>query len=164
MTMEITEQEKYEYFIEELKSILVEGVFNANLMLIQTYHTFGARILEETVDLTRKEIYGENITKRIANDVGKSQRTIQKCVQFARKYPDLEEFLSTVAEGKSISWNKIANKYIVEVKQLAEPERLLSFSVEQLERYLTSNTDFLVKTAEITREGIVFFLPKDRCD
>ena len=162
--MEITEQEKYEYFIEELKSILVEGVFNANLMLIETYHAFGVRILEETADLTRKEIYGENFTKKIARDIGRSQRTIQKCVQFARKYPDLEEFLSTVEEGKNISWNKIANKYIVEGKQLTEPECLLDFSVGQLERYLKNNTDFLVKTAEITREGIVFFLPKDRCD
>lgn len=162
--MEITIQEKYEYLIEELKAILVEGIFEANLRVIQTYHQFGCRILEETNGLARKEHYGDGLTEKIAKDVGKSRRTIQKCMQFARKYPDLEEFLSTVEEGKSISWNKIANKYIVEAKELPEPTPLLNFSIGELEKYLRSNMDFLVMTAEITKEGIVFFLPKDRCD
>lgn len=158
----ILADERYQHFIEELQAILTEGVYDANLRLIETYHQFGSRIVEETENFNRAKIYGESITKRIAEDIGKSQRTVQKAVQFALKYPDLEKFLGEVEEGKTISWNKISNKYLVESKQLPEPEPMMNLSVENIQRALLSNVDFLVKAAEITNGGIVFFLPKDR--
>lgn len=156
--MEITNAEKYEYLIEELKAILVEGVYDANMRLIETYHHFGVRLAIE-ID---SNIYGDSLTEKVARDIGKSQRTIQKCVQFARKYPQLEEFLSVVEEGKAITWNRIANHYLVEPKELPEPEPLPNFSMDKIESYLTSDLEFLVKTAEVTKDGIHFFLPKDR--
>ena len=155
-------EDSYHYFIEELKAIIVEGVYDANMRLIETYHQFGIRIVEETENFNRAKIYGESITKRIADDLGKSQRTIQKCVQFAIKEPDLEKFLSKVKEGKNITWNKVCNVYLVEPKELPEPDPVPNLSNSNIEKSLLANVDFLVKTADITRDGIHFFLPKDR--
>ena len=158
----IFSDEQYGHFIEELKAIITEGVFDANMRLIETYHQFGIRIVEETENFNRAKIYGESITKRIAEDIGKSQRTIQKCVQFALKYPNLEDFLSGVQEGKNITWNKVCNVYLVESKDSPEPEPIPNFSNSHIEEALKKNVDFLVKTAEITKDGIHFFLPNDR--
>lgn len=153
--------EQYQYFIEELKSIITEGVFDANMRLIETYHQFGTRIVEETENFNRAKIYGESITKKIAQDIGKSQRTIQKCVQFALKEPDLEKFLARIPEGKSVTWNKICNTYLVEPKMLPEPEPIPNFSVSNIEDILKENSEFLVKSAQITKDGIHFFLPME---
>ena len=151
--MEMTTEEKYEHFVEELKAILVEGVFDANMRLIETYHLFGSRIVQAGSS------YGGQLTKRVAENIGRSQRTVQKAVQFARDHPDLKEFLSEY--GKDITWNRIANKILVEPVQLPAPLPVPTFSNSALVEYIKENLEFLVATAEITIEGIHFFLPKD---
>lgn len=157
----LSSSEIYQHFIEELKAIICEGVYDSNMRLIETYHEFGMRILQETESFGRAKIYGEEITKRVALDIGKSQRTVQKCVQFASKYPNLQNFLASVPEGKAISWNKISNTYIVEAKPLVS-NAIVVMNVSNIKEGILKNLDFLVETAEITNDGIHLFIPKDR--
>jgi hypothetical protein len=156
--MELTHGSDYNYFIEELQAILVEGVYNSNLELIQTYHQFGQRIYEE---MQRDNVYGQKLTERIAKDLGKSQRTIQKCVRFAKDCPNLDDFLSAVDEGKSISWRKIANHYLVEPSETKEVVPVEP--VNNIAECIRLNLKFLIDTATIKPDGIHLFLPKDMC-
>jgi len=78
------------------------------MAFIEVYHDTGTRILQDYPELDTKESYGKGITKRIAHDLGKSQRMIQRSVQIARKWPNL----SLLPEGKNISLHKLIHKYL----------------------------------------------------
>ena len=94
-------KQDWEGFIGELKSILVEREFNSRWEIIVCYHEIGKRITEEKAT---------HLVKRIADDLGRSTRTIQRAVQFYKKYPTLDELQT----GKNISWHQIVNKYLPE--------------------------------------------------
>tara|TARA_Y100000310_G_scaffold69685_1_gene65236 strand:- start:1540 stop:2430 length:891 start_codon:yes stop_codon:yes gene_type:complete len=103
----------YQSLIEDCQGILIEGIWNYRLTLIKTYHLLGKRILEENDNFKREEIYGEKICSQVSNSLGKSRQTIQRAIQFYKKYPDLE----LLPEGKNISWHKICNVYLPKTKE-----------------------------------------------
>ena len=111
----IDEEEWYQQLLEECQAIFTETIFASKMVLIQGYHMLGTRLLEEHANFERKEIYGQEITTRVARSLGKSQRTIQRAVQFARQYPTWES-VKELPEGKNISWARICNKYLVKKK------------------------------------------------
>jgi len=107
---EITES-WYSQLIEELNSIVdgvVESRFNYSWELIECYHQIGARLLQENSNFERSQIYGEKITQRVAKSIGRSKRTLDYAVQFARLFPDL----NLLPEGKNIHWRHVINKYL----------------------------------------------------
>lgn len=150
----------YNYIIEDLKAILVEGIYNSNIELIKTYYAFGERIYEEMKQ--HDSTYGLGLTKQIAEDLGKSQRTVQTCVKFAKEVPDLDKFLEVVEEGKAISWRRIANHYLVEheePKLLPEPEPIKDISL-----VVKANLQYLIDTATFDKDGLHLFLPSNMFD
>lgn len=44
----------------------------------------------------------------MSQSLGKSKRTIERAIQFAKQYPDLNE----LPEGKNTSWYQICSKYL----------------------------------------------------
>ncbi|KKQ68589.1 MAG: hypothetical protein A2626_02820 [Candidatus Nealsonbacteria bacterium RIFCSPHIGHO2_01_FULL_38_55] len=68
---------------------------------------------EENDNFEREKIYGKKILQRVAISLGKSERTIYQAVEFAQKYPDIQK----LPEGKNISWHKICNNLLPEVRQ-----------------------------------------------
>ncbi len=86
------EEEKYQEFIEECKAIITEAVFTSRWSLVEGYHHLGQRVIEQ----------GET-PLRVAQSLGKSERTIQYAVQFAEKFPNID----LLPEGKNISWRKV---------------------------------------------------------
>ena len=91
--------------LEEIKATFVECEFNSRWTLIEGYHKVGELItINEVSDLTQ-----------VAEYVGRSKRTVQRCKQFFVKYPDLSVF----PVGKNISWNQIVTKYLPE--EVKEP-------------------------------------------
>ena len=111
--MEITKKEYiqlqelwYQSLIDDCEAIITETVFTSRWILIEGYHSLGKRILIESEkfgDLTISDI-----ATHVAKDVGKSKRTIQRAIQFARRYPDLDD----LPGGKNISWHKICNNLL----------------------------------------------------
>ena len=101
-------QQQYRALIDDLQGIIVEGIHHARWAFIKVYHDTGTRILQDYPELNTAESYGKGITKRIALDLGKSQRMIQRSVQIARTWPDL----SMLPEGKNVSLHKLIHKYL----------------------------------------------------
>ena len=124
--MEITKREYkqlqelwYQSLIDDCEAIITETVFTGcttgttgptplsfREVSKEGYHSLGKRILIESEkfgDLTMSDI-----ATHVAKDVGKSKRTIQRAIQFARRYPDLDE----LPGGKNISWHKICNNLL----------------------------------------------------
>lgn len=100
----------YKSLIEDCGGIITEAVFISRWELIKGYHQLGERILQENNNFERAQIYGKTITTFVSQSLGKSKRTIERAIQFARKYPDI----NTLPEGKNISWYKVCNKLLSE--------------------------------------------------
>jgi hypothetical protein len=107
MTTEITES-WFTNLIEDCKDIVVEHEFASRWALVEGYHTLGSRIILETANFERSQIYGQNIVQCVAQSLGKKKRTIYYAVKFATLYPDL----NLLPEGKNISFHHIINKYL----------------------------------------------------
>ena len=105
LAQNLTEQEWYKALVEECQTIRVKGELNARWVIIESYHTIGKRILAETDNFNRLKIYGQKIAQRVAESLGRSQRTIEQAIQFVKQYPDLEK----LPLGKAASWHKICN-------------------------------------------------------
>ena len=104
--------EEYDALIEDLKSILVEGVYASRWRLIETYHQLGMRILEDASFQKHAKGNESSFLPHVAGIIGISERTLYRAIQFAEKYPIIEK----LPEGKNISWTKIIRKYLPEPK------------------------------------------------
>ena len=107
---ELVKNEWYAELIEDCKTIIVERIFNAANEYITCWHEVGARILAENDNFERQKIYGQKIAQSIAESLGKSERTINYAIRFAKDYPDLQKFLNS--NGKDLNWFKITQKYL----------------------------------------------------
>lgn len=109
----ITIQPWYNQLIEDLGNIIdgvVEARFSYAWDLIEGYHQIGVRILQESSNFERSQIYGEKIAQHVAESIGKSERTVNYAIQFAKMFPDL----NLLPGGKNIHWRHIINKYLTE--------------------------------------------------
>jgi len=77
--------------------------------LVEGYHALGKRVLEDYHNFERKQIYGQEICSHVSISLGKSRQTINRAIQFAKLYPDL----NLLPEGKNTSWHKICNQYLI---------------------------------------------------
>lgn len=93
--------------VEDVKEILVEGIFTSNWTRIETYHAVGKRLLEEK-DVDRA---ASQVTDAIPQV---SERNLQRMIQFAKKVPDLSKFSY---KGKAVSWNSIVNHFLPAPKE-----------------------------------------------
>ena len=105
-------QDWYKALIQESEAIIVESGFNSRWALIEGYWRLGQRILEEKKNFEKASIQVKEITSRVSQSLGKSKRTIERAIQFHKKFPDLNK----LPDGKSISWHHVVNKYLPEQK------------------------------------------------
>lgn len=98
----------YNSLVEDCQAILTEAVFDSRWRLLEGYHQLGTRILHDRHNFTKAEIYGSNITKRVAESIGKSERTVELAMQFAKKFKTIDE----LPDGKNMSWHKVC-KYVL---------------------------------------------------
>jgi hypothetical protein len=114
MSYEITTTEKLDILAEEIKAILVESVFSANMTLLEAKHLVGRTIKENPLYQKSGKGSGE-IIKAIADKIGRSERDIYLCVQFYEKFPMIETAVQTsFGEQKKITWSGV--KKLIEGK------------------------------------------------
>jgi len=120
--MNLVTQDWFQNLVEDCKAIITESVFTSNWALIEGYHLLGKRILEENGNFERSKIYGEKIASRVAESLGKSERTIDRAIQFYKKFPDLGK----LPDGKAISWTNIVRHYLPEHASEIKDPRLIT--------------------------------------
>jgi len=112
----------YQTLIDELKDIIVESEFTARWTIVEGWHMVGERILRDEANFTNGGYTLDGLTKRVADSLDRSQRTIEYAIQFAKAYPDLRLF----PMGKEASWHGVC-------KLLSNP---LGENKKQKEEYL----------------------------
>lgn len=110
-------QDWYIYFIEELEALVIEGEYNARWELLKTYHEVGRLITEKSESFNKSNIYATNIYDVVAEDIKKSKSTVYKAVEFYKKYPNALTDVSSLPEGKNLSWSKLTSKYLHEPRK-----------------------------------------------
>lgn len=149
--------EWYLQLIDELKEIIVEGEFAARWALVETYHLFGKRILDENANFERSKIYGNSLVIKIAETIGRSDRTVYNAIAFAKKYPDL----GMLPEGKNTSWSKICKQLLPARAEEAKPAPIVIEDRELLKDIIETNMEYLLDYAEPTEKGYKFFISRD---
>lgn len=100
----ISEEEKLEHLVEEIKSILTESVFSARMTLLEAKHLVGETIVKNP--LYKKSGKGSGkMVEELARRLGRSERDIYLCIQFYEKYPKIERLVQTLKGKKNdITW------------------------------------------------------------
>ena len=93
----------YNALVEDCQAIITETAFDSRWRLIERYPQLGRRILDEHKNFDRQKIYGQKIVQCVAESIGKSERTIEYAVQFAKKFKKPED----LPDGKNASWSKV---------------------------------------------------------
>ena len=108
----------YPYFLEELKAIITETIYNSRVELIRGKWELGKAITEK-MDLFKRAGYKEKVVENIAKDLGVSAVGLYKCIQFYKKYPlqNFNQVLEKLPEGKNISWYKICKNILPEPRE-----------------------------------------------
>ncbi len=130
----IQELEWYQTFLEELKAVITETIFNSRIELIKGKWFLGKAITEKKEQF-EKVGYGDKIIETLAKDLGVSAVGLWKCVQFYKKFQfkSFEETLNHLPEGKNISWYKITQLYLPKHRSEEEKEQKLKEKQERCE-------------------------------
>lgn len=86
-------QKWYEDLLKDIKEFEFKGI-------ILTKHKIGKRILEENEKFGKPE-YGSKRIENIAKDLNLNSRDLYMCLQFAKKYPEIEPVV------QNLSWRKL---------------------------------------------------------
>ena len=123
----IREEEFYQTFIDECKSIIGEAKFKSTIELIKGKWELGKRISEEELNFEKAK-YGERIIETIAEDIGWSNSHVWKCIQFYLKFqlPDFEEVIPLIKTNtKEPTWYQITQNILPKPKEEEEKEKNL---------------------------------------
>lgn len=92
----------YQQLIEDLKLLSFQGI-------VHTKHAIGKRINQDELKFGKPK-YGNHTIENLAKDLDVSRSELFCCVQFAKKYPDLEKSDSV----RQLSWRKITHQLLPE--------------------------------------------------
>ena len=90
MDQNLLKNEWIDELLVEVSEIFTEGIFGANMGLVETYHTIGCRIVKDIDVDDREKMYGQQIMQRIGKSLHIGKTTLYTCVKFAREYPTLD--------------------------------------------------------------------------
>jgi hypothetical protein len=106
----LQKQKWYTSLVEECKAIITEAVFTSRWALVEGYWNLGKRIEEE---VRTRPINVIQLLQDLAKSISISYRTGYYAHKTYLKYPDI----STLPEGKNITWNKLITKYLPDPRE-----------------------------------------------
>lgn len=96
MLQPIYEQEWYQACVTNAQAILTEKGEQSKIAILETHYFIGKEVLSHSLHWERAK-YGEKIIENLASDIflniankKSAARRLWECIEFARKYPDLE--------------------------------------------------------------------------
>jgi len=130
----------YEDLVLDLRKIALEGIVRAK-------HAIGKRILLDFEKFGQPE-YGERRIEGLAEDLQTNPREIYRCIQFAKKYPELEK----CPGGTQLSWRKIKNELLPEIRTQKNKRKItVNEWVESLKKHIDMEYDKIEKMGSNTK-------------
>lgn len=103
--IKISDEERLDHLVEEIKSILTESVFSSRMTLLEAKHLVGETITKNP--LYKKSGKGSGgFVKDLARKLARSEKDIYLCIQFYKRYPKIESLIQTLKGKKNdITWS-----------------------------------------------------------
>jgi len=98
----IKHDEWYRQLIDDLRLINFQKI-------VQAKHEIGKRILKDELKFGKPK-YGDHTIENLAKDLDVDKSDLKRCIQFAKKYPNLEK----VTAGHQLSWRYIRKNLLPE--------------------------------------------------
>ena len=111
--------------IDEFVDLYVEGSFHVRWTEIEFYHDLGMALLE-VQDL-----------KPYAKAIKKHESFLKTCVEFYKKYPNLNE----APFGKDISWSRLRKEFETEKRPRVSIKEILSARMEKYSQLSVDSFD-----------------------
>ena len=115
MNNKLISQEWYRNFIDECHALIITKVNESREAILEAHHGLGTLIIKENGNFEREKIYGDKIVQCIAESLKISVRNVYYSIEFARKFPNLEDVYG-LPEGLNISWSKVCKHHLLENK------------------------------------------------
>lgn len=97
---------EYKNLVEECLSLLSERRFDVIIRDLEWRHELGELI--DNSEIYRNSEDKTGLVKRLAKDLGVSYPLLYQCLEFYRKFPDLNLFIQRYNNGKkSIKWSEV---------------------------------------------------------
>jgi hypothetical protein len=133
---EVMPEERWESLIEDCKDIMVEHIHESREAIIKMKWELGDRLVEEG-----ETVLSDGLVQRVGHELHVSRTDLYYCIQFRKKFPNLDELWEQAPEGKNISWHKLVNHYIdftvpkpeVPVEETADTFGIIKWWAEQPE-------------------------------
>ena len=109
--------------VEEFTDLYIEGSFHVRWTEIEFYHDLGMALLE-VQDL-----------KPYAKSIKKHESFLKTCVEFYKKYPNLNE----APFGKDISWSRLRKEFETEKRPRVSIREILSARMDKHSQLSTRN-------------------------
>ncbi len=116
----ITRVATYQTLLTQVRRTLLEGQARIEAERVKTYWQTGQIITKDILKNKDRGEYGAEVTKRLARDLNINIRLIQRCIQFAKMYPQF----SKVVAPPLFSWTHYS-------KLLTIPDAKERFRIEQ---------------------------------
>ena len=99
----------------------------AQTKMIEFKHQIGKRIIEDWEKFGKPE-YGSKFLENLAKDLEVGIRDLQRCIQFVREYPKLEQVYKNVSRdaNKKLTWKWIYTELLPEHKEEIDPPVIIS--------------------------------------
>lgn len=107
---ELSENEQYEFLIQEVLSILTEASFDLRMRLVEWKLKLGETVLHNGLYQRYAHQNNKKILERLCRDVQLSIREVYYCIQFARQVEEvgsLDQWLEEHPLDKTISWTQV---------------------------------------------------------
>jgi len=121
LTISIEAEPWFKELIDDLDGLWEEGRFTAAWTTVCFHHGIGSRILQEYPNFNRRDIYGKQIASLVSKSLGKGERTVERMIQLAQAYPDLD----LLPGGKSVTIHKIYNELLPKPSEKQKEEYVL---------------------------------------
>ena len=132
--------EGYKQLLEDIKSILKKGLSKAHKAVdnikVQTYWQIGERIVREELAQEERADYGEELIKKLSNDLNIHERTLYRIWSFYKIYPILTTVLSELSWSHYLVLINIKNQEERKFYELQSVKE--SWSVRELEKRVKS--------------------------
>lgn|SRR3990167_9667698 len=106
MLIKSKDKERLETVAAEIKSLMVEALFDSAWTIITMHHEIGRLITDSFENVTE-------VLPSLSVKVGRSERTLYRSLQLYRKFPDI----NSIPHGKAISMSRLINEHLLENPQ-----------------------------------------------
>lgn len=97
---------EYKNLVDECLSVLSERKFDLAMRDLEWRHELGGLI--DNSEIYKNSEDKTEFVKRLARDLGVSYPLLYQCLEFYRKFPDLNSFIQRYNNGKkTIKWSEV---------------------------------------------------------